>query len=242
MDLELARLNELMRESTVAMNNLLHADMSWQYSPQQKLSNSKDDELARLEALVREATHNMDSPRQQSTHWDTEVLMQETNKGLTRGFNQSSIFSDELLLTSENVTASPEATQQNDQAGPQDVDPLNTVPVTEEQEPRPQPQVPTESQPRESSEPIESEQGPEAPQEPSVEVPSQSEMPEQIFLRKGGRCKKARAGRVGMSPPAKATKGPSNTPDAHESNSEANPVPLRKRTRRTAASSAPPPS
>ncbi|KAK8511869.1 hypothetical protein V6N11_050477 [Hibiscus sabdariffa] len=79
MDPELARLNELMRESTVAMNNLLHADMSWQYSPQQELSNSKGDELARLEALVREATHDMDSLRQQSTHWDTEVLMQETS-------------------------------------------------------------------------------------------------------------------------------------------------------------------
>ncbi|KAL4308304.1 hypothetical protein GQ457_01G000050 [Hibiscus cannabinus] len=80
MDPELARLNALMRESTVAMNNLLHADMSCKYSPQQELSNSNDDELARLEALVREATHDMNSMRQQSTHWDTEVLMQEVQK------------------------------------------------------------------------------------------------------------------------------------------------------------------
>ncbi|KAL4296297.1 hypothetical protein GQ457_12G017710 [Hibiscus cannabinus] len=77
MDPELARLNAVMRESTVAMNNLLLADMPWQYNAQQELSNSKDDELARLEALVREATYAMNDMLQQSTHWDTEVLMQE---------------------------------------------------------------------------------------------------------------------------------------------------------------------
>ncbi|KAK8715452.1 hypothetical protein V6N13_042786 [Hibiscus sabdariffa] len=43
-------------------------------------------------------------------------------------------FLDVLLPTSKNVTTSPEATQQNNQAGPQDVDPLNTVPAMEEQE------------------------------------------------------------------------------------------------------------
>ncbi|KAK8715453.1 hypothetical protein V6N13_042787 [Hibiscus sabdariffa] len=48
--------------------------------PQQEPSNSMDVELARLEALVREATYDMNSMLQQSTHWDTEILMQEVKE------------------------------------------------------------------------------------------------------------------------------------------------------------------
>ncbi|KAL4302607.1 hypothetical protein GQ457_10G009590 [Hibiscus cannabinus] len=52
----------------------------WQYSPQQELSNPKDVEFGRLDALLREATYSMDNMLQQSTHWDTKILMKEVKE------------------------------------------------------------------------------------------------------------------------------------------------------------------
>ncbi|KAK8556824.1 hypothetical protein V6N12_003217 [Hibiscus sabdariffa] len=151
------------------------------------------------------------------------------------------VFPDELLPTAENVTASPEADQQQDQEGPQEEDPINPVPMTEEQEPRPQPQAPAEPQPRSPSVPTQSEQGPKALQEGSVEAPNQSEMSGQVSPSKGGRGRKARAGQLVSPSSAKNLEGPSDTPDAHASDPEASPTPQRKRTRRTTTSSPPPP-
>ncbi|KAL4312837.1 hypothetical protein GQ457_01G022730 [Hibiscus cannabinus] len=54
--------------------------MPWQYSPQQEPSNSKDVELARLDVLLREATYDINNMLQKSTHWDTEILMQEVKE------------------------------------------------------------------------------------------------------------------------------------------------------------------
>ncbi|KAK9034457.1 hypothetical protein V6N11_050621 [Hibiscus sabdariffa] len=156
-------------------------------------------------------------------------------------------FPEELLPTAENATASPEVDHQQDQEGPLDEDPLNT----KEQDPRPQPQDPAapivpepdpRPQPQDLVEPIASEQSHNAPHANVVEVPSQSDLPEQISPHKGGRRKKTRAGRILMSSPTKATEGPSDTPDAHESDPAASPSPLRKRPRRTATSPTLPPA
>ncbi|KAL4331878.1 hypothetical protein GQ457_07G012620 [Hibiscus cannabinus] len=156
-------------------------------------------------------------------------------------------FPDELLPTAENATASPEADQQQEQEGPLDEDPLNT----EEQEARPQPQDPAapivpepepRPQPQDLVEPIAYEQSHTAPQVPSMEVPSQSDLPGQISPFKGGHRKKTRAGRILKPSSIKATEGPSDTPDPHESDPEASPPPLRKRPRRTATSPALPPA
>ncbi|KAK8562202.1 hypothetical protein V6N12_049249 [Hibiscus sabdariffa] len=139
-------------------------------------------------------------------------------------------FLDVLLPTFENVTASPEATQQNNQAGPQDVDPLNIMPAMEEKEHEFQPQVP--------SEPIQFEKTTTTGQELSTRVPSHLEKPEQISPHKGGRRKKARVGRVETPSTAKNVEGHSKTSGAPESYPEASPTPLRKR---TTPSSPPPP-
>ncbi|KAL4339198.1 hypothetical protein GQ457_08G023640 [Hibiscus cannabinus] len=156
-------------------------------------------------------------------------------------------FPEELLPTAENATASPEAAHQQDQEGPMDEDPLNT----KEQDPRPQPQDPTapiapepapRPQPHDLVEPIASEQSHNAPQTNVVEVPSQSELPGQTSTFTGGLRKKAKAGRILKPSSVKATEGPSDAPDAQESDPEASPAPLRKRPRRTATSPTPPPA
>ncbi|KAL4296910.1 hypothetical protein GQ457_12G014960 [Hibiscus cannabinus] len=54
--------------------------MPWQCCPQQEPSNSMDVELARLDVLLREATYDINNMLQQSTHWDTEILMQEVKE------------------------------------------------------------------------------------------------------------------------------------------------------------------
>ncbi|KAL4303835.1 hypothetical protein GQ457_10G012980 [Hibiscus cannabinus] len=59
---------------------IYYANMPLQYSPQQEPSNSMDVESARLDVLLREATYDINNMLQQSTHWDTEILMQEVRE------------------------------------------------------------------------------------------------------------------------------------------------------------------
>ncbi|KAK8560691.1 hypothetical protein V6N13_003374 [Hibiscus sabdariffa] len=60
--------------------NMEFNQFSQKYDNIQDLSNSMDEQLARLDALLRESTYAMGNMLQQSTHLDTEILMQEVKE------------------------------------------------------------------------------------------------------------------------------------------------------------------